>query len=89
MRIWIDAQLSPALADWISQRYKHIEAKAVRAVDLRDAEDREIFGEARNAASDTTEERRTLAPSAALVAVGERRTGVVKSAPQHSNTKTP
>jgi predicted nuclease of predicted toxin-antitoxin system len=55
MRIWIDAQLSPALADWISQRYKHIEAKAVRAVDLRDAEDREIFGEARNAASDTTE----------------------------------
>ena len=47
MTIWIDAQLSPVLADWINRRYEHIEAEAVRTVDLRDAEDREIFREAR------------------------------------------
>ena len=53
MTIWIDAQRSPVLADWINRRYEHIEAEAVRTLDLRDAEDREIFREARNAASDT------------------------------------
>jgi predicted nuclease of predicted toxin-antitoxin system len=47
--IWIDAQLSPALAAWINRNYDEIEAKSVRAVGMRDAEDREIFQAAREA----------------------------------------
>lgn len=47
--IWIDAQLSPALAAWINRNYRDIEAQSVRAVGLRDAEDEEIFQSARTA----------------------------------------
>lgn len=47
--IWIDAQLSPALAAWINRTYDDIEAQSVRAVGLRDAEDEEIFHAARRA----------------------------------------
>lgn len=47
--IWIDAQLSPALAAWINRTYEGISAKSVRAVGLRDAEDEEIFRAARKA----------------------------------------
>ena len=47
--IWIDAQLSPALAAWINQNYEDIEAKSVRAVGLRDADDQEIYQAAREA----------------------------------------
>lgn len=42
MKIWIDAQLSPALAPWIQSTFG-IEATAVRDLGLRDAEDTEIF----------------------------------------------
>ena len=45
--IWIDAQLSPALAAWINRKYEEIEAQSVRAVGLRDAGDEEIYGAAR------------------------------------------
>ncbi len=47
--IWIDAQLSPALAAWINRTYDDINAQSVRAVGLRDAEDEEIFQAARDA----------------------------------------
>ncbi len=47
MKIWIDAQLSPAIAAWINRTYQEIEAQSVRAVGLRDALDYEIFEEAR------------------------------------------
>ena len=47
MRIWIDAQLSPALAAWINRTYKDIKAESVRAVGLRDALDLEIFEQAK------------------------------------------
>jgi len=47
MRIWIDAQLSPAIAAWINRNYSDIEAKSVRSVGLRDATDHEIFEQAR------------------------------------------
>jgi len=47
MRIWIDAQLSPAIAAWINRTYKDIEAESVRAVGLRDALDPEIFEQAK------------------------------------------
>lgn len=42
MRIWIDAQLSPALALWIGQTFD-IAAVALRDIGLRDVTDREIF----------------------------------------------
>jgi len=47
--IWIDAQLSPALAAWVNRTYDDIHAQSVRAVSLRDAEDEEIFQAARDA----------------------------------------
>lgn len=42
MIIWIDAHLSPAIAPWITATFG-ISAKALRDVNLRDAEDLEIF----------------------------------------------
>ncbi len=41
MKFLIDAQLPPALAEWLIQR--GYEAKAVRSVGLRDAADRELW----------------------------------------------
>jgi predicted nuclease of predicted toxin-antitoxin system len=49
MKLWIDAQLSPALAKWISENFAFIEAIAVRDLGLRDAEDQVIFFSARKA----------------------------------------
>jgi predicted nuclease of predicted toxin-antitoxin system len=49
MKLWIDAQLSPALAPWISATFPEIEAFSVRFLGLREAEDREIFQAARAA----------------------------------------
>ena len=46
MTIWIDAQLSPQLASWISDKFS-VQAHAVRDLGLRQAEDRAIFLEAR------------------------------------------
>lgn len=46
MKIWIDAQLSPALAVWISKEFG-VEAKAVRELGLRDATDHQIFSRAK------------------------------------------
>lgn len=42
MTIWIDAQLSPALASWITRAFG-ISAYALRDIGLRDATDRKIF----------------------------------------------
>lgn len=47
MEIWIDAQLSPALALWMNQQFEGIEAKSVRALDLRDATDLLIYRSAK------------------------------------------
>lgn len=47
MIIWIDAQLSPAIAAWINRNYTGIEAKSVYALGLRDATDKEIFHRAK------------------------------------------
>ena len=46
MIIWIDAQLSPAIAEWIIKEFS-IEAKALRDMGLHDAGDEEIFEAAR------------------------------------------
>ena len=46
MTIWIDAQMSPAIAAWISSSFA-VNAVAIRDLGLRDAEDKEIFQAAR------------------------------------------
>ncbi|MFE1746632.1 DUF5615 family PIN-like protein [Coleofasciculus sp. H7-2] len=42
MTIWVDAQLSPAIAPWIANTFG-VTAVALRDIGLRDAEDYEIF----------------------------------------------
>lgn len=51
MILWLDAQLSPALASWISEHFTPIQAVPVRELGLRNAYDREIFAQARSARS--------------------------------------
>jgi len=46
--VWVDAQLNPALAPWISGEFG-VDAFSVKYLGLRDAADREIFEAARTA----------------------------------------
>ena len=46
MIVWIDAQLSPNLATWLTEHYD-VEAFSARWLGLRDAKDHEIFAKAR------------------------------------------
>jgi predicted nuclease of predicted toxin-antitoxin system len=48
MTVWVDAQLSPRTARWISANFP-VTAQALRELGLRDAEDEEIFTAARSA----------------------------------------
>lgn len=48
MKLWLDAQLSPAMAEWIAARFG-IEVTAIRDLDLRDALDEEIMLAAKQA----------------------------------------
>ncbi len=48
MIIWVDAQLSPRTARWITANFP-IEAVALRDIGLRDAEDKRIFDAAKEA----------------------------------------
>lgn len=48
MKFWVDAQLPPALAAWLSGQYG-VEASSLRDLGLRDATDSEIFHAARQA----------------------------------------
>ena len=50
MKIWVDAQLSPAIADWLAHQIG-VEAEAVRDRGFRSATDREIFFAARQASA--------------------------------------
>jgi predicted nuclease of predicted toxin-antitoxin system len=47
--IWVDAQLSPALAAWINGAFPELEAHSVRSLGMRDASDLDIFFAAREA----------------------------------------
>jgi predicted nuclease of predicted toxin-antitoxin system len=47
VKIWIDAQLSPAIAQWLTAT-QAVEASALRELGLRDAEDSRIFFAARH-----------------------------------------
>ena len=42
MTIWIDAQMSPAIAAWVNSNFA-VSAVAIRDLGLRDAKDKEIF----------------------------------------------
>jgi len=44
--IWVDAQLPPEIAPWISETYG-VDAVAVRDLGMRDADDRDIFAAAK------------------------------------------
>ncbi|MBD2597867.1 DUF5615 family PIN-like protein [Nostoc spongiaeforme FACHB-130] len=46
MKIWLDAQLPPALASWITNTFA-IEVLSLRDIGLRDAKDIDIFEAAR------------------------------------------
>jgi predicted nuclease of predicted toxin-antitoxin system len=46
--LWLDAQISPRLCPWIARRFG-VDAKHDRDLDLRQAEDSEIFDRARKA----------------------------------------
>lgn len=46
MKIWIDAQLPPTLALWLTETF-NVEATALKQLGLRDAKDVEIFELAR------------------------------------------
>lgn len=46
MKIWIDAQLPPTLADWLNHNFE-VEASSLRELGLRDAKDIDIFESAR------------------------------------------
>lgn len=46
MRIWIDAQMSPAIASWITNNYA-VTAVPIRDLGLREATDKGIFDAAR------------------------------------------
>ena len=48
MTLWLDAQISPALAVWLRMRFD-LDAIAVREIGLRDAEDPDIFAAAKDA----------------------------------------
>ncbi len=48
MIIWIDAQLPPTLASWLTNNFD-LKATALRDIELRDAQDIEIFEAARTA----------------------------------------
>jgi predicted nuclease of predicted toxin-antitoxin system len=46
MNIWVDAQLPPTLANWLTNTFG-VEASSLRDIGLRDARDIEIFEAAR------------------------------------------
>ena len=50
MVIWVDAQLSPAIAPWLAANFS-LSAHALRDLGLRDATDRAIFAAAKSAAA--------------------------------------
>lgn len=46
MKVWIDAQLPPTLANWLTETFG-LDASALRDLGLRDAQDTDIFAAAR------------------------------------------
>jgi predicted nuclease of predicted toxin-antitoxin system len=74
MVIWVDAQLSPALAPWPTENFQ-VEAYSVKYLGLRDATDDEIFrcGQLRLV------EKRGAPPQVLLLTLGNTSNGKVRS----------
>lgn len=49
MTVWVDAHISPRFARWLAETFS-LTAKPLRELDLRDAEDEQIFLAAKKAA---------------------------------------
>ena len=49
MTLWIDADLSPLIAAWLTRTFADVQADSLRDLGLRDAEDEEIFQAAKAA----------------------------------------
>jgi predicted nuclease of predicted toxin-antitoxin system len=47
MKFWIDAQLPPTLAEWLTENFE-VEAYSIKSLGLRDSRDIDIFQTARN-----------------------------------------
>jgi predicted nuclease of predicted toxin-antitoxin system len=48
MTVWVDAQLSPAIAEFVASTFG-IECRALKSLGLRDAKDKDIYSAARDA----------------------------------------
>lgn len=48
--IWVDAQLSPAIAKWLAEDFR-VKAASLRSLGLRDADDLIVFEKAREASA--------------------------------------
>ena len=46
MKLWVDAQLPPSLASWLSETFQ-VEAVSLKNIGLRDSKDKEIFDSAK------------------------------------------
>lgn len=51
MTIWLDAQLPPAIAQWLSRVFPKVSVVAVRDLGMRDAADADIFDRAKTASA--------------------------------------
>ena len=49
MKLWIDAQLSPVIAHWITANFEEVTASATDELDYLEAEDTVIYFAAREA----------------------------------------
>lgn len=74
--IWVDAQISPSIARWLTENFAVVESRAVRAVGLREAEDIAIFDAAGTVILTKDDDFRTLhgtrfpAPAVILLTCG-------------------
>lgn len=73
MKIWVNAQLSPAIADWIAKTFA-VEAIAVRELGLRDATDKDIWLTCGNTSNSRLRDilSKTLPQALELLASGEK-----------------
>ena len=42
-QLWLDAHISPSIAQWINNTFTEIEAKSFRSLGFRDSKDKDIF----------------------------------------------
>jgi len=77
MKIWLDAQVSPAIASWLRETFA-LEAVAVRDLALLTASDHDIFMAAR-AAQAIVMERHVLESGEPLIEIGDEPTATPAS----------